>query len=447
MIPRIEGIGIVSSECPTCKQPGWKNDLRPNHKMQNIAGIVKDYRASHPLGAWVSSDALSGHTAALGCISSGHLTAQSVTLVTDALAVVSVPGANSALVLLLQTRLPLLFYAMGVGADAKPQLPLPPPNRRPVLSGVLKKLAQPVEAAHPAPTRKQGATVSPFTSQHAGTGATPRLVLQTNGARPTPVVADRQFASLQAAAERSVSAACSGGAGPDRDSSGAVSVRVALPCLQDAGADPVSPCAAAVTGATHQPSPPRSSAVQPLSQGETSQPQISQQQSSRGTPPQGAPLDVTASVQPDASAAAAVAPSAPASQTTQANEATAAAADTSGGQFELSVEPHNSGPPVASAMMDVGEQPLAVAAEHAVRLDTAPEPTPSQQELSRSLPSPISSEGHAGDSSEGKSSPRGEMHQWYLHRGAPPEVMALHQQVCSPTLQVYAFLRHPLCCC
>ena len=36
VIPRIEGKGIRTSQCPTCKQPGWKRDLRPVHQLANM---------------------------------------------------------------------------------------------------------------------------------------------------------------------------------------------------------------------------------------------------------------------------------------------------------------------------------------------------------------------------------------------------------------------------
>jgi hypothetical protein len=38
---KLEGKGIVSSACPVCKQPGWKNDLHPNHLFMNAVGHVK----------------------------------------------------------------------------------------------------------------------------------------------------------------------------------------------------------------------------------------------------------------------------------------------------------------------------------------------------------------------------------------------------------------------
>lgn len=38
---KLEGKGVVSSACPVCKQPGWKNDLHPNHLFMNAVGHVK----------------------------------------------------------------------------------------------------------------------------------------------------------------------------------------------------------------------------------------------------------------------------------------------------------------------------------------------------------------------------------------------------------------------
>ncbi len=61
IIPCLEGPGITTSECPICKQPGWKNDLRPNHQMQNIANIVQDYRTSRLPGTQPSSE-MAPHT-------------------------------------------------------------------------------------------------------------------------------------------------------------------------------------------------------------------------------------------------------------------------------------------------------------------------------------------------------------------------------------------------
>jgi hypothetical protein len=36
VLKTIEGPGISKSECPTCHQPGWKNDLLPNLKYANV---------------------------------------------------------------------------------------------------------------------------------------------------------------------------------------------------------------------------------------------------------------------------------------------------------------------------------------------------------------------------------------------------------------------------
>lgn len=41
VVATLEGKGIVSSVCPECKQPGWKNDLQTNHLLMNLIGHVK----------------------------------------------------------------------------------------------------------------------------------------------------------------------------------------------------------------------------------------------------------------------------------------------------------------------------------------------------------------------------------------------------------------------
>ena len=52
VISTLEGPGISKSECPTCKQPGWKNDLRFNHVLNNtvdhITGLQQ--RLGHAAG-------------------------------------------------------------------------------------------------------------------------------------------------------------------------------------------------------------------------------------------------------------------------------------------------------------------------------------------------------------------------------------------------------------
>ena len=40
VVSTLEGKGIVSSVCPECRQPGWKNDLQANHLMMNLIGQV-----------------------------------------------------------------------------------------------------------------------------------------------------------------------------------------------------------------------------------------------------------------------------------------------------------------------------------------------------------------------------------------------------------------------
>ena len=41
IIPRLEGIGIVKSECPCCGQPGWKKDLRLHVLHQGVADFLR----------------------------------------------------------------------------------------------------------------------------------------------------------------------------------------------------------------------------------------------------------------------------------------------------------------------------------------------------------------------------------------------------------------------
>ena len=41
VVSTLEGKRIVSSICPQCKQPGWKNDLQTNHLMMNLIGQLK----------------------------------------------------------------------------------------------------------------------------------------------------------------------------------------------------------------------------------------------------------------------------------------------------------------------------------------------------------------------------------------------------------------------
>lgn len=37
VVSTLEGPGIVKSQCPTCRQPGWKKELATNHKYSAIA--------------------------------------------------------------------------------------------------------------------------------------------------------------------------------------------------------------------------------------------------------------------------------------------------------------------------------------------------------------------------------------------------------------------------
>ena len=40
VLATLEGPGITQSECPVCKQPGWKKDLRFNHVLNNVVERV-----------------------------------------------------------------------------------------------------------------------------------------------------------------------------------------------------------------------------------------------------------------------------------------------------------------------------------------------------------------------------------------------------------------------
>lgn len=41
VLSRLEGVGISSSVCPECQQPGWKKDLHTNHQVMNAVQHVK----------------------------------------------------------------------------------------------------------------------------------------------------------------------------------------------------------------------------------------------------------------------------------------------------------------------------------------------------------------------------------------------------------------------
>ena len=46
IIPKIEGKGVKTSQCPICNQPGWKRDLKPVHVLANIAEPICHLLAS-----------------------------------------------------------------------------------------------------------------------------------------------------------------------------------------------------------------------------------------------------------------------------------------------------------------------------------------------------------------------------------------------------------------
>ncbi len=37
----LEGPGITVSQCPTCKQPGWKKELQPAHKLASLVDHLR----------------------------------------------------------------------------------------------------------------------------------------------------------------------------------------------------------------------------------------------------------------------------------------------------------------------------------------------------------------------------------------------------------------------
>lgn len=52
VINTLEGPGISTSECPACHKPGWKNDLRYNHKYNNLVeqalGLQAEWQKQRP---------------------------------------------------------------------------------------------------------------------------------------------------------------------------------------------------------------------------------------------------------------------------------------------------------------------------------------------------------------------------------------------------------------
>lgn len=46
MIDTLEGPGIIKSQCPTCKAPGWKKDLIFNHAINNIVDHLTKWGAA-----------------------------------------------------------------------------------------------------------------------------------------------------------------------------------------------------------------------------------------------------------------------------------------------------------------------------------------------------------------------------------------------------------------
>ena len=41
VLPTLEGPGITTSRCPTCHQPGWKNQLLPDRRLAHLVTITR----------------------------------------------------------------------------------------------------------------------------------------------------------------------------------------------------------------------------------------------------------------------------------------------------------------------------------------------------------------------------------------------------------------------
>jgi hypothetical protein len=45
VVDTLEGPGIVKSQCPICKQPAWKKELKTNHKYLGLADAAAQLTA------------------------------------------------------------------------------------------------------------------------------------------------------------------------------------------------------------------------------------------------------------------------------------------------------------------------------------------------------------------------------------------------------------------
>lgn len=45
VVDTLEGPGIVKSQCPSCKQPAWKKDLKTNYKYLALADAAAQLRS------------------------------------------------------------------------------------------------------------------------------------------------------------------------------------------------------------------------------------------------------------------------------------------------------------------------------------------------------------------------------------------------------------------
>lgn len=72
MVDTLEGPGIVKSQCPICKQPAWKKELKTNHKYlaladttAQLASLLQQQGDPHTKDMW-PVNRLSAMLAALG---------------------------------------------------------------------------------------------------------------------------------------------------------------------------------------------------------------------------------------------------------------------------------------------------------------------------------------------------------------------------------------------
>lgn len=54
----LEGPGIVKSQCPICRQPAWKKELRTNHKYLALSDATAQLAALLQQGGWTAGVSL-----------------------------------------------------------------------------------------------------------------------------------------------------------------------------------------------------------------------------------------------------------------------------------------------------------------------------------------------------------------------------------------------------